>query len=246
VNYLDHVRLFDVAFHLSVEEMEYPRRELPASVRFVGPLPPSAAATTELPPWWGDLVGGPPVVHVTQGTVDNHDPRKLLLPVIEALAGEPVLTVASTGGQPLAEVRRAAGGRFPNNARVAEFLPYDRLLPRTSAMVSNGGFGGVQQALRHGVPLVLAGDTEDKPEVAARVTYVGAGINLRTGAPRPGRIRRAVRDLIADPSYRTRAQRISRSIEEAGDAATAIACAVETMTAPPDPRYAVRTARPPA
>ena len=36
-------------------------------------------------------------------------------------------------------------------------------------MLTNGGYGGVQYALAHGVPLVVAGDTEDKPEVAARV-----------------------------------------------------------------------------
>ena len=40
-------------------------------------------------------------------------------------------------------------------------------------MVTNGGYGGVQQALANGVPLVVAGDSEDKPEVAARVAVVG-------------------------------------------------------------------------
>jgi UDP:flavonoid glycosyltransferase YjiC (YdhE family) len=44
-----------------------------------------------------------------------------------------------------------------------------------------------------GVPLVVAGDTEDKPEVAARVTWSGVGITLRTGRPRPDRLRAAVR-----------------------------------------------------
>ena len=43
------------------------------------------------------------------------------------------------------------------------------LLPRTDVLVTNGGYGGVQQALAHGVPLVVAGRTEDKVEVAARV-----------------------------------------------------------------------------
>jgi UDP:flavonoid glycosyltransferase YjiC (YdhE family) len=44
-----------------------------------------------------------------------------------------------------------------------------------------------------GVPLVVAGDTEDKPEVAARVAWSGVGITLRTGRPRPDRLRAAVR-----------------------------------------------------
>jgi UDP:flavonoid glycosyltransferase YjiC (YdhE family) len=51
-------------------------------------------------------------------------------------------------------------------------------------MITNGGYGGVQHALRHGVPVIVAGETADKAEVAARVQYTGAGIDLGT-ARRP-------------------------------------------------------------
>jgi hypothetical protein len=50
-------------------------------------------------------------------------------------------------------------------------------------MVTNGGYGGVQMALSYGVPLVVAGASEDKPEVGARVAWSGAGLNLKTGKP---------------------------------------------------------------
>ena len=56
-----------------------------------------------------------------------------------------------------------------------------------------GGYGGVVQALRHGVPLVVAGRSEDKPEVAVRVAWSGAGLNLRTDRPTQARLRRPVR-----------------------------------------------------
>ena len=77
VDYFDHVAYFDLAFHLAPAEIEYPRRELPSTVRFVGPLTagPSSAAT---PPWWDDLEGRH-LVHVTQGTLDV-DPRRLIGP----------------------------------------------------------------------------------------------------------------------------------------------------------------------
>jgi hypothetical protein len=45
----------------------------------------------------------------------------------------------------------------PANARVVEFVPFADLLPHASVLVSDGGYGGVQMALRHGVPLVLVG-----------------------------------------------------------------------------------------
>jgi UDP:flavonoid glycosyltransferase YjiC (YdhE family) len=62
-----------------------------------------------------------------------------------------------------------------------------------------------------GVPLVVAGNTEDKPEVAARVEHFGAGINLRTGTPSPSAIRRAVRDVLADDGYRRAASRLKQA-----------------------------------
>lgn len=230
VDYFDHARYFDQTFHLAPPEIEYRRRELPASVRFVGPMKPGTLSAPT-PSWWGDL-DGRCVVLVTQGTLDV-DPRKLIAPAIRALAHEPVLTVVTTGGGSEAALVTALGRPLPANVRVAAFLPYDDLLPRVRAVVSNGGFGGVQQALRHGVPLVVAGDTEDKPEVAARVRRVGAGIDLRTGTPSPRQVRRAVRAVLEDPRYLASAVVVSRSIDQLGDPSSTIADAVEaTATAP--------------
>ena len=49
------------------------------------------------------------------------------------------------------------------------------LLPKTDVFLTNGGYGGVQLALRHGLPIVVTGGQEDKPEVAARVAWAGVG-----------------------------------------------------------------------
>jgi UDP:flavonoid glycosyltransferase YjiC (YdhE family) len=141
--------------------------------------------------------------------------------------------VVSTGGLPVAQVAAAVGAPLPSNARLAAYLPYERLLPLTSVVVTNGGFGGVLQALRYAVPLVVAGDTADKPEVAARVRRVGAGIDLHSGTPSPRRLRRAVRKVLDDPSYRDHAGRISRHIQALGDPRGGIADVLElSATAP--------------
>jgi UDP:flavonoid glycosyltransferase YjiC (YdhE family) len=75
-------------------------------------------------------------------------------------------------------------------------------------MITNGGYGAVQRAISTGVPLVVAGSTEDKPEVAARVAWSGAGINLKTGRPTPTSIRDAVRQLLTDGRYLNRAREL--------------------------------------
>jgi UDP:flavonoid glycosyltransferase YjiC (YdhE family) len=162
------------------------------------------AGGVELPDWWSDLDDDRPFIHVTQGTLDNGDLSQLLMPTLEALADEPVLVVAATGGKPLADLP----GAIPANARVAPMLPYHALMPRTDVMVTNGGYGGVQFALTYGVPMVVAGTTEDKPEVAARVAWSGAGINLRSRRPKPARIRRAVQHVLTNPSYREASRRL--------------------------------------
>lgn len=228
-SYFDQLTRFDLAFQLAPPSLEYPRRELTPAVQFVGPLRPHESSEP-LPPWWADLDGSRPVVHVTQGTFDTVDPGKLLVPTMRALAGEHVLVVASTGGRTVDHLVELLGGTLPGNARVAEFVPYQQLLPRTDVVVTNGGFGGVQQALAHGVPLVVAGSTEDKPEVAARVAWSGTGINLRTGRPTPRRLRSAVGTVLRDPRYRGAARRVEREIDDLGDPVAVITRSLEALT----------------
>jgi UDP:flavonoid glycosyltransferase YjiC (YdhE family) len=163
------------------------------------------------------------VVHVTQGTVADGDLAALVLPTVHALAGEDVLVVAGTGRHDPASL-----GRLPANARVAPFVPHGWLLPHTSVLVTNGGFGGVQVALANGVPLVVAGATEDKPEVAARVAWAGVGVNLRTNTPTPAGIREAVRRVLDDVTYAGRAQAM-RDVYAKLDAGQESAALIEAL-----------------
>ena len=54
-------------------------------------------------------------------------------------------------------------------------------MPHASLIITNGGFGGVITALWYGVPLIVAANSEDKPEISARIEYCKVGINLGTG-----------------------------------------------------------------
>ena len=199
---LDSGVLADRLIVPTVPEFDYPRTDLPANVRYVGAVHPAPTQKFRPPAWWRKLDGDRPVVHVTQGTVDNTDLGRLLEPTIEALADEDVIVVASTGGRHVSELKFGV----PLNTYVAEYIPHDLLLPKVDVMVTNGGYGAVQRALAIGVPLVVAGNTEDKPEVAARVAWSGAGIDLRTGTPTAKAIRTAVREVLNDDRYLRRAR----------------------------------------
>lgn len=207
---LDWPSRADAVVQFTVPAFEYPRSDLPETVHFAGPLP-AQPSTAGLPEWWADLDGRRPVVHVTQGTVANADFGQLVLPTIEGLASSDHLVVVSTGGR----ARTALPAQLPSNVRVAEYLPYDRLLPLVDVLVTNGGYGGVQQALANGVPVVVAGQTEDKVEVSARVAWSGAGISLKTNRPTPAQVARAVERVGSDASYRTRAQALASAFATA-------------------------------
>ena len=112
-----------------------------------------------------------------------------------------LLVVVTTGGRPV----DAVPGPIPGNARLATYLPFECLLPRIDVLVTNGGYGTVNQALSYGVPLVTAGLTEDKADVNACVAWSGVGIDLRTNEPTPSAVRDSVRSVLDHPDFRARA-----------------------------------------
>jgi UDP:flavonoid glycosyltransferase YjiC (YdhE family) len=209
----------DAIVQFTVPAFEYPRSDAPAALHFAGPLG-AAGSRAGLPDWWSDLDGTRPVAHVTQGTLANTDYRQVIAPTLQALADEDVLVVVSTGGRPLDTLPA-----LPENARAATFLPYEELLPRTAVYVTNGGYGGVQCALRYGVPIVATGGKEDKPEVGARVAWSGVGRRLRTERPSPRALRRDILAVLDRPRYREASRRIAADMA----AAPGFACLAEVV-----------------
>lgn len=205
----DWGRRADALLQFTVPAFEYPRSDAPANLHFVGPLS-ATGSRAPLPDWWADLDGTRPVVHVTQGTIANVDYAQLIAPTLAALADTDVLVVVTTGGRPLDSLPP-----LPRNARAAVYLPYDELLPRTDVYVTNGGYGGVQYALRYGVPIVATGVKEDKPEVGARVAWSGVGRQLRTERPSSKALRRHILAVLDQPSYRDASRRIAADLAAA-------------------------------
>lgn len=211
--FMDILRSADLIAQFTVPPFEFPRSDAPESLRYYGPMTRVERSGLEAPPWFAELGKHRPVVHATQGTVANTDFGELVRPTVEALAALHVDVVVTTGGRPVAALTEALAGLAPQPGRlhVGEFLPYDKLLPLTDVLVTNGGYGGLHHALQHGVPVVVAGDSEDKVETSARVAWSGAGIRLGTSTPTVAQVRSAVQRILGDPSY----ARASRAIGDA-------------------------------
>lgn len=100
---------------------------------------------------------------------------------------------------------RTRFGDQPDNVRIEDFVPQERLLPAVDVVVCHGGSATVLGALAHGVPLVVAPLATDHFEVAAHVRDAHVGLATGSGEPPEADIRDAVRTVLGDPSFRTSA-----------------------------------------
>ena len=197
----DFSRKADLYLQASVPSFEYPRTDMPDHLHFIGASVPAPPADWAPPAWWGEMEGRR-VVLVTQGTINN-DYDQLIRPAIRALAGEDAFVVVTTGSRPASDVAMAP---LPWNVRVEQFIPYAHLMPKVDLLLTNGGYGSVQIALAHGVPVVAIGKTEEKPEIANRVQWSGVGVGLKVRIPTEAQIRKSVFHVLDTPTYAARAE----------------------------------------
>jgi UDP:flavonoid glycosyltransferase YjiC (YdhE family) len=216
------VLLCDVYFQLSVPALELPRTDLPANVRFCGALEGHNAAGTNtttalLPPWFDDFVlpsssatDSRPLILVTSGTLPGQSAHDLILPTISACVTLPVRLVVCAVHVPL-----HPDISLPTNVRWAKWIPFEDILPYTSLVVSSGGYGSITQAFAHGVPIICAGVTEEKPHTGMLAEASGAGINLRTQTPDVMQVKSAVLEMLRNPEYSRKAQELGKAYIEA-------------------------------
>ena len=197
-------------------QLEYPRR-WPQHVEVTGPmmLDPSDVEV-ELPP------GEEPLVVVASSTVKDLE-RRLVRVTLEALATEPVRVLVTMGG-----AGKPLPGPVPDNAVVADWVSYERVMPLASAVVCNGNHGTVTWALARGAPVLVSPAMADDAEHGARVGWSGAGLMVPGWLLRPRPLRLAMRRLLNDPAFRVRAREIA-AWSRANDGATRGAELVEGL-----------------
>jgi UDP:flavonoid glycosyltransferase YjiC (YdhE family) len=195
----------DVLFQSGVPGFAYPRRESNPKVKFVGALLPYKAAIATAFPQSEKLDKYKLVILISQGTVDNKDPRKLIVPTLEALKDTGALLIVATGYTKTEELRKS----YPqDNIIIEDFIDFDFILNHTDLFICNGGYGSILLSLSKGVPLLTAGIREGKNDINAHVDYFGVGIDLRTENPRPGDILRAAGRVLSEPRWKKNVARL--------------------------------------
>ena len=190
---------------------EYPRQNLPAEIRFVGALGPAHAVGDPLPPRLARANRSRPLALVTQGTL-RPDLRELVLPAAQALVAEGFdVLVAGVGD--------GTWNRWPGRVTAMSRVDYVGALAEADLFVTNGGYTGVTLAVDAGVPIVQAGNSEEKPDIGARVAWAGVGASLRTTRPPAWLLRRTIRRVMTSAKRRRASERLARE-SRSYDAAT--------------------------
>jgi MGT family glycosyltransferase len=193
------------------EAFEFPRRELPKHVRFVGPLRLPGGYQPVPFPW--ERLDGRPLIYASLGTLQNRVAKTFRV-IAEACNGLDAQLVISTGHG----VAPEALGELPGHPVVVSYAPQLDLLRRSTVAVTHAGLNTVLDALATGIPMVAVPVTNEQPGISARVVWVGAGEAFDYKHVTPQALRAAVLRVRSDPSYRAAAERVRDSIRAGGGA----------------------------
>ena len=175
---------------------------LPATAHAVRHVAFDRSGEERLPAWLDDLPDRP-VVYATMGTAFNRV-EGILEVIVEALRDEPATLVVTTGR----DQDPAGFGSQPPNVHLECYVPQSLLFPYCDLVLTHGGSGTVMTALSHGLPMVIVPVSADQPENALRCEQIGVARVVPPDNRTPDAFRKAVRDVLQNPGYRSNAERL--------------------------------------
>jgi MGT family glycosyltransferase len=188
------------------QPFDFPSDHLPSNARYVGPILDAPMES----PW---QPGSGRVLISFSTTAMRQD--DVLQRSLDGLGNVDVEVVCTLGGIPI------EGLTAPPNASISDWISHSEVLPRTDVVVTHAGLSTVMTALASGVPMVCMPMGRDQPLNAQRVATLGLGLELSPAAP-PDAIREAVEGVLADESFRQRANSMAKDIAAYGNGAVAV------------------------
>jgi zeaxanthin glucosyltransferase len=191
-----------------IREFDFPRRHLPDTFHYAGPLMRDGTGSVEFP--W-DRLDGRALIYASLGTVVNRNARLYRI-IIDACSAIHAQLVLSLGGGGNADAYRD----LPGSPIVVDFAPQLELLRKATIAITHGGLNSALESLGQGVPLVAIPVAFDQPGVAARVRWTGAGEFIPSSKIDAHRLRTTVERVLRESSYRDAARRIRDALTSSG------------------------------
>lgn len=189
-------------------EFDFPRKTLPASFHYVGPLRGQLPKTIPFP--W-ERLDGRPMVYASLGTLQNSR-EPVFRTFAEACRGLDVQLVLSHGGGLTTEQAAA----LPGDPLVVPYAPQLELLARARLTITHAGLNTVLDSLTMGLPVVAVPITYEQPAIASRIEWSGTGRIVSLAKLAAGRLKAVIRDVLDTPRYQRSAALMAESIARAG------------------------------
>jgi UDP:flavonoid glycosyltransferase YjiC (YdhE family) len=165
----------------------------------------AGGAEAERPSWLGRLEKRP-TVYVSLGTIFNRDPG-VFAAILDGVREEDVNVIVTVG----ADNDPAVLGLQPPNVRVERYIPQALLLPACDVVVNQGGTA-VLDILGHGLPILVVPQGANQFHNAEACVRAGVATALYPGEVTADAVRRHLRLLLEEPSYRERAGAIGAEL----------------------------------
>ena len=167
----------------------------PTTFADVRPLRPELDEPQSRLPLRAQRFGGQTTVLLSLG---RHGVREdTLLGALDGLRGFGLNVLLETGS----DLDLTALGQLPRNVAVAPVIDYARALPICHAVVGDGSAELTAGALAYGLPLVTLPRRPEQLATARALHTLGVGLTVQPDHLRPGAVRRALADVLADPAY---------------------------------------------
>ncbi len=197
---------------------DFPRERLAPHFHYVGRLADPSGREPLLRdavsfPW--ERLDGRPLIYASLGTLQNRRPElsAQIAAACAPLDAQLVISMGNPSAMPL---------DLPGQPLVVSYAPHQQLIARSALVITHAGFNTTLTAIGCGVALVAIPITNEQPGIAARVAYSGAECVIPLGQLDIHRLTVLVSEVLSNPTYRDKAQRLQADMEASGGVGGAV------------------------
>ncbi|MEU9118167.1 glycosyltransferase [Streptomyces sp. NPDC048483] len=197
-------------------DLSFTAHQWPVELRFRQPV--LTRPGESLPSWIADLPGDKPLVYAALGTSlpmqAELQQQGVTLPasirpehevrlVVDALSEVDCVALVASGG---------IGTDLPraDHVHLVDSVPQPLVLEAADLFLNHGGYNGIREALRSGVPMVVCPQGADQPHNARRVSELGLGLQVTDANPET--VAQACQAVLGDGAFHNRAAVARRKV----------------------------------
>ncbi len=202
----------DLNIVFTSREFQPPNHRIDEIFRFVGPSINPATRQENFP---FERLNDQSIIYISLGTVHSVQ-TNFYTKVFEAFRDYPAQFVLSMGQFTDIETL----GTIPTNFIVRNSVPQLAILERASAFITHGGMNSIHEGLYYGVPQVVVPQQMEQLMNGIQVKRQGAGVLIGDKYPYGNvtidQLQQALTQVMNTASYRQNAERIGKTLREAG------------------------------